>query len=448
MTGDEASNPYEYLFTTSSGQYAVARLLNMPHLEEESDYMSHCVGTSDSYINQMKRGEIEILSLREAPRLNPTTQKWEGETPVLTIEYNVKTGTIEQLKKADDEYLTENDPYWPDVLDLLAKLPDTKTDIGKPRFISKINPSELEDIQIANNYVLTARGGNVDIREYSDINDGAIVKSGKIDPANFSKEEVVKVIKNLEKITINSSELARNSNEINDLTKVYVGKLEPGIFEKIQQYNVEHVYTSFPEGKIRREKLMVGGKTKDQLKQEITQNGMQIYGYAEQMMDKPEFWKTVLINPDELDPIKQRPKEAEPIQLVRLSVKDLFNDINNRTSAEIFGTEANNFTDGIIQKLGLELCSAETGPHYRLTHPEQPMNDYVYVGMKPFKGADGRPRVFGVRHDDDGRWLSDRWARPEIKWSPDNQFLFRLRPPAGRAGKSPEKLGSSESLNI
>ena len=69
--GDKESfNPYENLFTTKSGNYYMARLLNMPHLEAESAYMKHCVGTSDSYINQIKRGDIEILSFRNVPKIN------------------------------------------------------------------------------------------------------------------------------------------------------------------------------------------------------------------------------------------------------------------------------------------------------------------------------------------------------------------------------------------
>ena len=51
MNGGEMYNPYENLFETSNGKYYMARLLNMPHLEDESVYMDHCVGTSTSYVN-------------------------------------------------------------------------------------------------------------------------------------------------------------------------------------------------------------------------------------------------------------------------------------------------------------------------------------------------------------------------------------------------------------
>lgn len=60
ITG-ETINPYEALFTTKSGDYYLAHLLNMSHLEKESEYMNNCVGTSNSYINRMKRGEAEFF---------------------------------------------------------------------------------------------------------------------------------------------------------------------------------------------------------------------------------------------------------------------------------------------------------------------------------------------------------------------------------------------------
>ena len=41
--------------------------------------------------------------------------------------------------------------------------------------------------------------------------------------------------------------------------------------------------------------------------------------------------------------------------------------------------------------------------------------------------ADGNPNVFNVNHDDNGRWLNNKWAKPDNKWNPDNQLLFRLR---------------------
>jgi hypothetical protein len=84
MTHEEGLNPYEALFETPSGKYYLSRLLNMPHLEQESGYMKHCVGTSDSYINKIKRGDVEIFSLRST----------SDHKPNVTIEYDTKSGAL------------------------------------------------------------------------------------------------------------------------------------------------------------------------------------------------------------------------------------------------------------------------------------------------------------------------------------------------------------------
>ena len=56
-------------------------------------------------------------------------------------------------------------------------------------------------------------------------------------------------------------QIARNPEDINIDTKAYVGKLVPGIFNIVRDYNIEHVYTSFPDKKIKREDLEIGGKS-------------------------------------------------------------------------------------------------------------------------------------------------------------------------------------------
>src|SRR3989338_8980770 len=64
-------------------------------------------------------------------------------------------------------------------------------------------------------------------------------------------------------------------SQINENTKAYVGQLEPGIFQKLPE-NLEHVYTSFPEKKIRRENVEIGGKSAEQLISEMEAAGINI----------------------------------------------------------------------------------------------------------------------------------------------------------------------------
>ena len=196
-------------------------------------------------------------------------------------------------------------------------------------------------------------------------------------------------------------QIARSVNEINQHTRAYVGELVPGIFEKLPD-NIEHIYTSFPERKVRREKAEIGGKTSKQLQSEMEQAGIKTSSYAEDMLKNSDF--TTLKNPEE-------------INLILLAVADL--GLNGHpTTDEIYAR---------AEELGFELCPAELGPHYRLQNTDQPLGDWRYVGMKQITDADGHPGVFELVRDGDGLWLDDYWAVPDDRWGPGRQFLFRLR---------------------
>ena len=196
-------------------------------------------------------------------------------------------------------------------------------------------------------------------------------------------------------------DIAHSEHNITSQTKVFIGKLSPGIFKKL--WHVDHIYSSFPEGRIRKEELLVGGKTKDQLIAEMKNEKIIISSYAQQMMDNKDFVTS---------------KHPEQMQFVRLSIRDLFGDENTQTIADVLNR---------AEKLGLELCPAETGPTFRLQYKKQPLNEWIQIGMKQISDADGSPRVFDVAHNGDGFWLNYHWAKPGHRWGPDNVFMFRLR---------------------
>lgn len=197
-------------------------------------------------------------------------------------------------------------------------------------------------------------------------------------------------------------EVARNMSDINKNTKAYVGPLEPGIFQKLPA-SLEHVYTSFPEKKIQRESVEVGGKSAKELIKEIKDAGIKISDYA----------KSMLLNKAEFIPTKNK----EDMTLVRLSVGDL----GFKTSATITQIFEQ------AEELGLELCPPDTGPHYRLKYRNQPLNEWFRIGIKPITDSDGGPYVWDVGRRGDGLWLDDRWADPDDTWIPGIKFVFRLR---------------------
>ncbi|MEX2027970.1 MAG: hypothetical protein WD988_00530, partial [Candidatus Curtissbacteria bacterium] len=200
------------------------------------------------------------------------------------------------------------------------------------------------------------------------------------------------------------SQIAHSASQINADTRAYVGPLTPGIFDQIKTHNLEHAYTSFPEGKIRIERgvkiapiTLSGFETQSsEYNRGVTDKSRQIKSldYTRSIMKNPDF--TTLVNPVELD-------------LVRLHVRDLGIKKDYPTIAEIFAQ---------AEALGLELCPAEVGPQYRLQYTDQPMNEWFYVGMKPVTGSDGDPSVFTLGRRGDGLWLRGYWTVPDDRWHP------------------------------
>ena len=200
------------------------------------------------------------------------------------------------------------------------------------------------------------------------------------------------------------NQIAHDIREIKEGAKAYVGPLVSGIFDKIQEYGIEHIYTSFPEGKIRKEQIEIGGKDAKELIKEMREKKINISDYAMDMMKSKDF-------------VTQKNSESEI--LIRLKVGDLgFPKNKYPTTDEIYKR---------IEELGLELCPAETGPHYRLKYQNQPLGEWFYVGMKQITDRDGYPYVFDLGRHGDGLWLHSHWTNPTHEWSPENELVFRLR---------------------
>lgn len=195
-------------------------------------------------------------------------------------------------------------------------------------------------------------------------------------------------------------EIARSQNEINDGTKAYIGPFFPGIFQRLS--NIEHLYTSFPEGKIRKSNLEIGGQTSEQLENAMREKNIDISSNAKYMLRSPDF--TTLPN-------------AEQIKLIRLSVRDL--DLPYNATTDLVYAKA--------EEYGLELCPAEAGPHQRLQDAEQSVREHYRIAIKQITSRDGHPLVFHLYRNARGLGLHDYWAGPDNKWDRGNEFVFRLR---------------------
>lgn len=196
------------------------------------------------------------------------------------------------------------------------------------------------------------------------------------------------------------SQIATAQNEITENTKAYIGPLFPGIFKK----NIEHLYTSFPEGKVKTFETKIDGKTKEELEKELKEKNITVGDYAQQLLDSDDF----------KDSVKLSKNNIEDIDLVRLTVGDL-GFSNGATMDEIYKR---------AEDFGLELCPPEVGPQLRLSYSG---DEYLNIGMKQIAGRGGDPCVFGLDGDAGGLWLGTRFAEPARRWRADCGFVFRTR---------------------
>lgn len=211
------------------------------------------------------------------------------------------------------------------------------------------------------------------------------------------------------------ADIARTPKEITEHTKAYVGPLETGIFDVLPA-SCTHIYTSFPEGRIRLESLEVGGLSAAELEQELdlkNEHGKKKYNVS-------DYARSLLRNKTQfIDPVDARNQERkgmkETVDLVRLHVGDL-GFTSAPTTTQLFKK---------VKDLGLELCPPEIGAYQRLKDVDQPFGDWYYIGMEPVIDSDGNPGVFKLRRFGGGLVLSDDWARPADRWDPDFAFLFR-----------------------
>ena len=207
------------------------------------------------------------------------------------------------------------------------------------------------------------------------------------------------------------SEIAWKKEDIDENTKTYVGPLFEGIFSK----GIEHIHTSFPEGKISGFDAWMGGESKENIIRELESrkkaegdDKIYISSGVETMLKRDEFFTL---------------ENKEQVKFVKLKVKDL-------------GFLAGATTDQIYKRaeeLGLDLCPPETGPHLRLHYEDifgrqQSPGDYFWIAMKQIVDSDGSPHVFFVyRYCDGESWLSDDWAGSGSRWDADDEFVFRFR---------------------
>ena len=80
------------------------------------------------------------------------------------------------------------------------------------------------------------------------------------------------------------------------------------------------------------------------------------------------------------------------------------------------------------RQLGFELAAAEVGPQLRLQYLDQPMGEFLIVGMQPIKTWSGEPVVLNVANGGAGLILIGQDGRDDAEIPATSRLLF-VRPP-------------------
>lgn len=150
-------------------------------------------------------------------------------------------------------------------------------------------------------------------------------------------------------------------------------------------------------------KVGTGLKSADDFRTALKAAGCRIGNWANDILGKPAF--TVA-------------SQAGDIDLVVFTTAQLTGNENGGTTKEVFAGAA---------RLGLDKCLPEDGPQLRLQYLDQPLGEWLRIGMDPITDSDGELLVFHVDHDDDGLWLLTLCAHPGRRWFGGTRWVFRRR---------------------
>jgi hypothetical protein len=197
------------------------------------------------------------------------------------------------------------------------------------------------------------------------------------------------------------NEIAWKREDINENTKAYIGPLFPGIFKMLG--HLEHLYLSFPEGKIRRQTIEIGGQTEQELEAALKDTKFKITADALHMLRHKDFTTA------------QSPEQAD---LVILKVKDFGFGFLRPNTDQLYER---------AEEFGLETCPAEVAPHLASNYEDQPSREYLIFAMKQIPSPINELEVFELGDYIIESKLRSRYAPPLEQWIPWHQVVFRLR---------------------
>ena len=176
-------------------------------------------------------------------------------------------------------------------------------------------------------------------------------------------------------------QIAHNNQEINENTKAYIGNLESDVLQKLPEA-IEYIYTSFPKDRVRREKILVGGESPEQLIDELEASHFNVTDDAKLFIKKLGGNSAVA------------PQEMTVVTVSARSLKIYESEFSSLPSVSEVLSRA--------KKLGLESCPPDIAPYYRLRSKNPNASALVYMNQMHnskneeqvfYIGNEGRPGV-------------------------------------------------------
>jgi hypothetical protein len=218
--------------------------------------------------------------------------------------------------------------------------------------------------------------------------------------------------------------LHRKRNGIVDHLRMLIGEKREEWKQAVEQAKRESVGLAFsekpevrdakerflaivPDREIAFSVLVIGGKSKDQLINElhVLHSLSPLHRYATTMLDNRRFTTA---------------RDLQPVLLVKLSGRDL--GFTERPTLDELYERA--------QELGLEFCPAEVGPHLRLAYTNQEKGTHLGVYMEPIVNkSTGSMSIFRLDSSSYGsRELEyQSWGSQIEYWDRGLEWVFRLR---------------------
>ena len=151
------------------------------------------------------------------------------------------------------------------------------------------------------------------------------------------------------------------------------------------------------------------------LRNELDSRGCNVGGQAAEILARPTFT---------ISPFKTN------VELVDLSPAQLGFTSDTVTLADVYAR---------AQQLGFELAAAEVGPQLRLQYFDQPVGEFLIIGMEPIKTWSGEHVILNVANGGAGLILIGQDGRAGAAASVTSRFIFaRSHQPAA----SSELIGS------